>query len=134
MKTFHKLQRLVVMYQFATKLYAKVPNEPLRLLCVKLHTEIENLLKAHPGLDLIVAKLEQISLQIRSNFNATALILMNRPQATQHLKNLIQERNDANIFFKREYEKVIKQTLSEFRALGFVFLIDTRNSDWRILK
>jgi hypothetical protein len=116
------------------KVYGKFPNEPLRRLCVKLYAEIEKMLQANPGLDLIVAKLEQISQQIRLNFNAAALILMNRPQAVQHLKNLIKERNDANIFFRREYEHVIRQTLSEFRALGFVFLIDTRSNDWRLLK
>lgn len=80
-----------------------------------------------------MAKLEQISLQIRANFNAAALVLMNRPQAIQHMKNLIKERNDANIFFRREYEKVIKLTLSELRACGFVILIDTKSDQWRVL-
>jgi hypothetical protein len=133
-KTFQRLQKLTALYQFSMKVYGKFPNEPLRRVCVKLYTEIEKMLQANPGLDLIVAKLEQISQQIRLNFNAAALILMNRPQAVQHLKNLIKERNDANIFFRREYEYVIRQTLSEFRALGFVFLIDTRSNDWRLLK
>lgn len=134
MKTFQRLQKLTALYQFSMKVYGKFPNEPLRRLCVNLYAEIEKMLQANPGLDLIVAKLEQISQQIRLNFNAAALILMNRPQAVQHLKNLIKERNDANIFFRREYEYVIRQTLSEFRALGFVFLIDTRSNDWRLLK
>lgn len=134
MKTFQRLQRLTAAYQFAMKAYGKFPNELLRRLCVKLYQQIQDILDANPGLDLIVAKLEQISKDIRAHFNAAALLLMNRPQAVQHIENLVKERNNANIFFRREYEQVIKLTLAELRALGFVILVDTRSTTWRVLK
>lgn len=134
MKTFQRLQRLTKLYKWAMAVYQKLPSEPLRRFCVKLHTEIQDLLDANPGLDLIIAKLEQISKDIRAHFNAAALLLMNRPQAVQHIENLIKERNNANIYFRREYDHVIKLTLAELRSLGFVILVDTRSEQWRVLK
>lgn len=134
MKTFQRLQRLTKLYQCAMRVYQKFPNEVLQRFCVKLHQEIQDLLNENPGLDLIIAKLEQISKDIRAHFNAAALLLMNRPQAVQHVENLVKERNNANIFFRREYDRVIHLTLSELRSLGFVILVDTRSEQWRVLK
>lgn len=133
MKTYRKLQHLLAMYSFALKLYRACPNTLTHKTCVSLHSKIEALIKANPGIEDLKENIDRVKAYIDSRFNVVSLILMDRKQAVQHVKNLVSERNNANLIFRPAYEKQISRTLAELRDIGITILIDTAKQDWRLL-
>lgn len=133
MKTYRKLQHLLALYKIAMKAYTLCPNALTHKACISLYNKIEAIIKANPGIENLKANIDKVTVYIESRFDLVALILMDRKQAKQHVKNLVTERNNANIIFRPAYEKQIKRTLSELHDVGITVLVDTTKQEWRVL-